>query len=121
MMTGNVSFLHPLMPVTFRLENSPDITLEFVVDTGFTGMLALPSEAVASLKLPYIGEQSANLANDAEVRLSLHAATILWHGVEREVRLLVTGRRPLLGTALMNGDELLVQFVETGLLTLDPI
>ncbi len=107
-MTGNVLHRHAMLPVIFRLPNRPDITIEFVVDTGFTGALALPPSAVAVLSLAYIGEQPANLANDAEVEPSVHSATIIWNGIEQEVRVLATGRRPLLGTTLLDGNELFV-------------
>jgi hypothetical protein len=54
-MTGIVLDLHALLPVTFLLgENGTPITLEFVIDTGFTGYLTLPEEAIISLQLPYL-------------------------------------------------------------------
>jgi clan AA aspartic protease len=121
MMTGSVLHRHALLPVTFRLPIRQELTIEFVVDTGFTGALALPPAAIAALNLPYIGEQAANLANDAEVELSLYAATIFWNGVEQEVRVLATGKRPLIGTTLLDGNELLVQFADGGLLTVDTL
>ena len=119
MMTGNVLHKHAMLPVLFRLPGQPDITIEFVVDTGFTGALALPLSAIAALALPYIGEQAANLANDTEVEISLHSATIVWNDTAQEVRVLATGSRPLLGTTLLDGNELLVQFVDRGLVTVD--
>lgn len=51
-MTGRVEHLHVLLPVTLRLPNQPELTIEFVVDTGFTGFLTLPPTAVAALRLP---------------------------------------------------------------------
>ncbi len=101
MISGQVVALHILLPVQFRLPRLPDIAIEFVVDTGFTGELTLPIGAIEKLELDYIESISANLATDEEVELSVYAALILWEGVEREVRVLATGRRPLLGTALL--------------------
>ena len=43
MITGRIWQLHALLPITFRLANQPDFAVEFVVDTGFTGFLTLPS------------------------------------------------------------------------------
>ncbi len=120
-MTGYVSQLHALLPVTFRLPNQPDITIDLVVDTGFTGFLTLPPAAVAALQLPYLEDTPANLATDEEVELPVHVATIVWNGVEREVRVLATGRRPLLGTALLDGNELVAQFRDGGLVTVDDL
>lgn len=51
----------------------------------------------------------------------LHEAIILWDGEEREVRILATGRRPLIGTVLLNEQELVIQFTEGGLVTIDEL
>jgi len=50
-MTGIVRDLHVLLPVKFRLNGVPDLALEFVVDTGFTGLVTLPLDGVAVLGL----------------------------------------------------------------------
>ena len=121
MITGHVVSLQALLPVTFRLTNRSDLAIEFVVDTGFTGDRALPPAAVEALQLTFIESVPANLATDEEVELPVYAATILWNGIEQEVRVLATGRRPLLGTALMEDRELFVQFQDGGLVTLDDL
>ncbi|WP_081599331.1 clan AA aspartic protease [Prochlorothrix hollandica] len=95
--------------------------IEFVVDTGFTDYLCLPPEAVSLLGLPFIYDIPVNLADNSEVLLAVHEAIILWNGEEREIRVLATGRRPLLGTALLDDHELVVQFTEGGLVTIDEL
>src|SRR5581483_50684 len=75
MMTGRVEALHALLPITFRLPGQPDISIEFVVDTGFTGALTLPLPAVTALKLLYSEETYANLATDQDVALPVYEAT----------------------------------------------
>jgi len=119
MITGRVEGPHALLPITFRRANSPNLSIEFVIDTGFTGFLTLSPAAVAALQLPYLEDVSANLANDTNVALAVYVATILWNGVEREVRVLATGRHPLLGTALLERHELIVHLAEDGLVTGD--
>lgn len=118
-MIGRVEFLHALLPVAFRLEDQSEQTIEFVIDTGFTGELSLPLFVVNSLGLSYIEDISANLADDQTVRIPIYEAVILWNGVERDVRILATGRRPLLGTALLEGYEFVAQFAEGGLVTVE--
>ena len=44
----------------------------------------------------------------------MYAATILWNEEEREVAVLATGKRPLLGTLLLDGCELSIRFEEGG-------
>ena len=120
-MTGRVENLHALLPVIFRLQNQPDITLEFVVDTGFTDALTLPLEAVIALRLPFDYNLTVNLANDTDAVVPVHRATIFWQGSERTVRVFATGRRPLLGTALLEDCELTAQFRESGLVFVEPL
>lgn len=118
-MTGTVTDLHAVLPVILRLSQRGDLSLEFVVDTGFTGYLTLPKAAVAALGLPFAENIPANLADDSEIQIPVHEAIILWNGAEIEVRVLATGRRPLLGTALLRGQELIAQFIENGLVSVD--
>ena len=63
---GRVEQLHVLLSVTFRLAGQPDLSLEFVVDTGFTGFLALPVAAVMAMDLSYLQDVPANLADDSQ-------------------------------------------------------
>ena len=118
-MIGHIANLHALLPVTFRFSDRLDITIEFVVDTGYTGYLSLPLDVILSMKLPFEYDLPANLADDSEILVPVHAATILWNGVEVTTRVLAVGRRPLLGTAMLDGHELLAQFAEGGLVTVD--
>ena len=119
MMTGRVSRLHALLPVTFRLPNQPDLSIEFVVDTGYTGSLTLPLDAINALVLQFEFDLPASLADDSEVLVPVRSATILWHGTEQSVRVLAMGKRPLLGTLLLDGYELHAQFTEQGIVGIE--
>ena len=121
MMTGTVYNRQLLVSVTFRRAGQPDISIEFVVDTGFVGFLTLPLAAVLALGLSYGFDMPATLANGTEVEVPVYKATIVWKGVERSVRILAMGQRPLLGTALLDGSEMLSQFKNGGLLTIDDL
>lgn len=109
------------MRVTFRFEHRPDLAIEFVVDTGFADYLTLPSSAVETLHLPFIYHGGARLANDSVIDVGVYAATIVWHGEERNVEVLATGARPLLGTLLLDGSELNVQFTEGGQVSVESL
>jgi clan AA aspartic protease len=120
-MIGRVENLQAVVPVTFRLPGQPDLSIEFVVDTGFSGQLTLPPAAVVALGLPFSYDEIITLANDVDDTAPIHIATILWDGDEIEVRVFATGRRPLLGTALLAGSEFVAQFIQGGLVTVDSI
>lgn len=121
MMQGRVENRHALFPVAFRLPNRSGISIECVIDTGFTDALCLPAPAVAALGLPYQFDFPASLADGSHVMLPVHEATILWNGIEQRVHVLATGNRPLIGTALLDGTELVVQFAEGGIVTVDEL
>jgi clan AA aspartic protease len=114
LINGKVTALQACIGVTFLLPERADLVIEFVVDTGFEGSLTLPPAAIAALGLPYLTDLNANLANDANVRVDVHVATIVWDGQEREVAVLAMGKRPLLGTALLQGHHLGADFTEDG-------
>lgn len=100
--------------MAFRLAGQPDVTIEFVIDTGFVGELTLPLPAVTALNLPFLRRITANLADDTTIHVSTHTASIIWNGEERLVQVLATGRRPLLGTLFLGGGELNAQFQDDG-------
>ena len=119
MMNGNVVNLHALLTIRFRLGDGSYRDMEFVIDTGFTGALTLPPQDVATLQLPFAYYTRAFLADHSAVRLPVHEGTIFWNGSELNIHILATGERPLLGTALLKGHELMVQFAESGLVTIE--
>ena len=120
-MTGIVIDLQALITIPFQLSDNVVRNIEFVVDTGFSGFLTLPVNIVEDLKLPYIHGMQAFLADHSTVDLDVHSARILWDGSAIEVRVLAMGQRPLLGTGLLYGHELLAQFTENGLVAAEKI
>ena len=121
MITGNVIDLHALIKITFRLTDGSYREIEFVVDTGFTGFLTLPPQEIAALGLSFAYRTRAYLADHSEVRLPVHIGAIIWDGKELDVRVLATGQRPLLGTALLKGYELRAQFADMGLVSAEEL
>ncbi|MBW4441381.1 MAG: hypothetical protein KME10_09140 [Plectolyngbya sp. WJT66-NPBG17] len=78
-------------------------------------------DAVALLQLPFLHALRVNLADNSRTVVPVHQATILWGGEERAIRVFAKGRRPLIGTALLNGQELVIQFTDSGLGTIDEL
>ncbi len=63
----------------------------------------------------------ANLADDSTINLSVYAPSIFWDQREREVEVLATGRRPLLGTLLLAGMDQRAQWADGGLVRVEPL
>ena len=121
MMQGVTIRRQAILPVTFLLPGQPNLTLDFVADTGFTEYLTLPVAAVSAMRLPFLFQRQVNLADDSTLDMKIHLATILWNGVERQVSVLAIGRRPLLGTALLDEQELRVRFREGDLVSVEDL
>jgi clan AA aspartic protease len=120
MIQGKVAQRQAVVDLPFALSDAR-IEIECVIDTGFEGALTLPPDAIAALKLPYLTEISANLADASDVRVDVYVGVILWHGLEREVAVLSMGQRPLLGTALLERSRLEIDFSEGGLVTIEEV
>ncbi len=117
MMVGTVRDLQGIVPVTYKLSDQPDVTIEYVLDTGFEGALTLPANQISLLRLPFVQEMSANLADGTSIQINVHLGTIVWDDRILNVAVLAMGNRPLLGTALLNGRRVTVDFVEDGAVT----
>ncbi len=120
-MTGQVHHEVALLSVPVRAPGQPAFALEFVIDTGFTGYLTLPVAAVGALGLDFLRRMPANLADDTTINVSVYALLIVWHGQEREVEVLATGRRPLLGTRLLQDARLSADWTRGGLVEVVPL
>jgi clan AA aspartic protease len=120
-MRGAVQNLQACLTVRLILPSGHQVGLEFVVDTGFEGALALPLETIAQLKLPFELELDSVLADGNAVPTPVHSATILWQNKQIDVAILGLGERPLLGTALLADYRLTVDFLESGQVTVLPI
>jgi clan AA aspartic protease len=118
---GTVVGRQAQISVVVCLEGNSEIEVEFVVDTGFEGFLTLPPHLITELDLPYVAKIQANLADNSRTSANAHAITILWNGVKREVIVLAMGRRPLLGTALLEDYHLSIDFCEGGIVLVDEI
>ena len=119
-MTGRIEDGYPVLSITFRIPNQPDLRIDCVIDTGFAGFLTLPSAAVTALGLPFFYHLPANLADDTNITVNVHTATVLWQGVEREVEVLAMGKRPLIGRALLADNRLGIEFWNGGTLVVSP-
>ena len=122
MIQGTVVGLQARIGVIFRVPRQEDlIEIECVVDTGFEGFLTLPSAAIAQLGLPYLAQINANLADNSNVATDVYLATVVWNGVARDIAVLAMGRRPLIGTALLQNYHLSIDFCAGGTVLIDEI
>jgi clan AA aspartic protease len=118
---GTVIGLQARMNILLHVEGGANVEVEFIVDTGFEGFLTLPLDLVVKFDLPYVAKIQANLADNSQVATNAHAVKIVWDGIERDVIVLAMGRRPLVGTALLEDCHLSIDFCEGGTVIVDEI
>ena len=121
MMRGVVSNLQALVTIQFVVPDKGSLSIEFVIDTGFTGYLCVPLDLLKQFCIVSCGDMRVQLADDSWVVLDLYPARILWHGVEMQIDAIATGSRPLIGTALLDGSRMNTEFRENGPVSLFPL
>ena len=88
--------------------------IEAVVDTGFSGYLALPGDLINLLKLRQIDNQAVILGDGTEVVLERYLLSVLWHGEEHNVSTLQTDGGPLVGMSLLYGSRVILDVINGG-------
>ena len=117
---GPVIFWEPEVEVAIAGVNLDFITVTAVVDTAFTGALALPSRTVQELGLTYQDERLVRLAAGRR-SVRIYGAAISWFGQPRAVPVHETDDKPLIGNMLLNNCRLSIDFREGGAVTIQPL
>lgn len=120
-MRGEVRNRRAQLNITLVAPLNTHVDIECVVDTGFTDYLTLPASEIARLGLPFSHDIRARLADGTTAVMRVFDAVIRWHGNEMPISVFETGAKSLVGTALLHKNELRIQFIEGGLVTVDPI
>ena len=117
---GPVAFWEPEVEIAIAGVNLDFITVTAVVDTAFTGALALPSRIVQELGLTYQDERLVRLAAGTS-RVRIYGAAVSWFGRPRAVPVHETDDKPLIGNMLLNNCRLAIDFREGGDVTIQPL
>jgi clan AA aspartic protease len=117
--------VNPRLEATVRLQiedSSGHLHLiEVVIDTGFTGDLTLPIAQISALGLPWRGQQVTQLADGSVQTTDVYDAILMWDDNPTQIRVQAVETNPLLGTRLLAGHELKVQFRPGGAVTIERI
>ncbi len=104
----------PRITLRVRDASGRDRPIEAVIDTGFTGEITLPPEAVESLSLGFQGDGTGTLADGSVESFEIYRAVLLWHGVPRLSLAYAVPGEPLIGMGLLRDSELRVEAVPNG-------
>ncbi len=119
-MLGEFRDGHPRLRLTV-LGAGVQVDIEFIVDTGFEGDLALPTYLADQLGDSPVGTRRRLLANGAMIRCPFYEASTEWDGELRDVEVVVLEGNPLLGTALLDGYLLEAEITEGGGVEIEPL
>ena len=117
---GPIIFWEPQIDVAVAGFNLQFKTVAAVVDTGFTGALALSSEVVRELGLTHQDERPVRLATGTQT-VYVYGAVVSWFGQLRAVPVHETDDRPLVGNMLLTNCRLTIDFREGGDVTIQPL
>lgn len=122
MITGAVSpDRKPLVPLRVRGPAGLTADVSVVMDTGFTGTLALPTAVVAALGLPALADREYVLADGRPIIIPEFDAEVEWGTRWQSVRVLGIGTEPLLGMKLLDGHRVYMEVNDGGLVDIVPL
>lgn len=101
--------------------DAPKQMVEAVIDTGFTGFLALPLSTVASLRLPWIFRNVGTLGDGSEVIFDMYRASVIWDGQIKVVDVAASETEPLVGMSLLYRFKVQIEAIEGGIVTVEAL
>lgn len=120
--TGTVNArLEALLRLRVRGPSGSVVEVETVVDTGYTGALALPPVVITSLGLVQQAGGYVVLADGSSRSVDSYLAEVEWRGMWLLVVVSHLGDEALLGMKLLAGHELRVEVVSGGAVAIGPI
>jgi clan AA aspartic protease len=122
MLTGAVnSRLEGVVPLRVRGPNGAELTVDAIVDSGFTASLTLPVAIVSALALVRQSSGGAVLADRSVRQVDIHEAEVEWDGGWRPVLVSNLGDEALIGMRLLAGHGLRIAVVPGGSVQIQPL
>ena len=121
MISGTVEGDEATVPVTIEDAGGVLQVFQAVIDTGFTGAITLPAAAVNSLRLAAMRPVRATVAGGERLAFNTYGATVRLHGRPQLARIIEMDGRPLIGMELLRGSRLVVDVVEGGGVSIEPL
>jgi len=109
-MAHESGWVNPSLEAIVRLRFLDGAEHTFVVDTGFSGALMMPRSIVESFGLIIVGSEEMKLA-EGKIEMESALAKVIWLGEERDAQVHITKDESLLGTELLRGTCLTIDYV----------
>ena len=97
------------------------ITVDAVIDTGFTSFLSLPPSVISDLSLPWHYRDIGMLGDGSEVVFEIYKASVIWDGQNQIIDVVASDAEPLVGMGLLYGFKLQIEAIEGGLVKIEAL
>ncbi len=114
MMTGTIANKRAHLERSVRGAGGQGM-VEFTIDTGYTAHLTMPPSYCVALKLEFVRDEKAYMANGSIAWTKVYTVLIDWDGEEREVEVIAVESEPLIGMTLLDGYDLFMGVRENGI------
>ena len=122
MITGHVNInLEAILPLSIFGADGVVREINAVIDTGYSGFLALPAAILTSLGCKLSGSAQLTLADGSAISSDVYEATILWKGQSRTLQVDDLQAGALVGMALFKGYDIHIRAEVNGPVTITPI
>lgn len=110
----------PYVTLTIRGERGA-AKINFIVDTGFAGALALPRDFLHEIGASRMGSDVLRLADDTHRLFAIYIVTVDEDEQERVLQVLEKDSDPLLGTSFLREQMLTVEVTDGGAVTIEEL
>lgn len=108
-----------VIAVDLRRVADESLTVNAVIDSGFSGCLLLPLKTIESIGLKVASSGRAMLADGQIVPFDIYDGTILWDGLDRRIEIIATDGESLLGMELLKGYRVRMDVIEGGAIVIE--
>lgn len=109
----------PIMTLEVRGPNGQVLTVDFVLDTGFSGYMTLTEAEVVSLELKSAAASKYRFANSNEETLPTYTAYTTWDEQPLKILIVQLKESRLIGMSLLSGSTLSLEATADGNVTID--
>ena len=98
-----------------------EVQISALIDTGFSGFMTLPTDVIDLLELEWLIEGRLTLADGEDFSTNSYLADVEWDGSRRRIVVDESDIKPLIGTGLLAGNKLEMEFKLDGRLRLESL
>jgi predicted aspartyl protease len=109
-----------VVPIRLRGVQGQELEIDAVLDSGFTEWVALPATTIAALGFPFRGTMPMGLGDGSRIWMGIYDGLLLWEGQDRPV-VIHEADECLIGMALLTGSRVVLEVVDGGLVTIEPL